>query len=151
MTDRIERDILIDAPVGRVWDVLTGPSHMPGWFSGASATIDLRLGGRIEFHWKEHGTFHATIEQLDAPVAFSFRWALTADEAPVAGNATLVEFTLTAEGPGTRLRVVESGFDTLAGSEASREEHRSNNVEGWAAALTGIQAYAARRESASGG
>ena len=38
---------------------------------------------------------------------------------PAEGNSVLVEFTLTAEGDGTRLRVVESGIQALEWAEAT--------------------------------
>lgn len=150
-TDSIEREVLIEAPVGRVWDVLTGPAHMPEWFSGARAEVDLRRGGRMAFHWEEHGTFHAVIEEVDPPHGFSYRWSLIPDEAPRSDNATLVEFTLTAEGSGTRLRVLETGFQRLGGSDASRARHLEDNRAGWAGALAGLRAYGSRQGAASGG
>jgi uncharacterized protein YndB with AHSA1/START domain len=142
MTDRIERDIFIEAPVQRVWTVLTDPVHAPGWFGGATAEADLREGGAIVFRWDAHGTYHARIERLEAPHAFAYRWSLVADEAPRAGNSTLVEFTLAAEGDGTRLRVVETGFASLE-PEADRATHLENNRQGWQDGLEGLRAYAA--------
>ncbi len=149
-TDRIEREILIDSSVQRVWEILTGADHMRQWFGGASARIDLRREGAIVFHWQEHGTFHARIERLEPPHVFAYRWALTPDEVPRAGNSTLVEFTLVEEGGGTRLRVVETGFQELAGTDAERAKHVSDNVAGWSGALTGIRTYAASRGVAQG-
>lgn len=149
--DSIEREVLIEANVERVWEVLTDPAHMPGWFSGATAEVELRPGGRLVFHWREHGTFHASIERLEPRHRFSYRWSLLPGEAPGAGNTTLVEFTLAAEGSGTRLRVLETGFRVLAGDDRSRARHLEENRRGWAAALAGIQGYASRLEAASGG
>lgn len=149
--DSIEREIVIDAPVQRVWDVLTGPAQMPEWFGGATATIDLQPGGGTVFRWDEHGTFHGTIERIEPPHAFAFRWALTKDATPRRGNSTLVEFTLTPEGGGTRLRVVESGFRELDGTEESKAEHVASNRHGWADALAGLKAYAQQAPDAHGG
>ena len=42
---RIEREILIEAPVDVVWDVVTQPEHISRWFSD-SVELDLRPGGR---------------------------------------------------------------------------------------------------------
>lgn len=147
-TDRIEREILIRAPIERVWDVLTGASHMPEWFGGATARVDLSAGGDMVFHWEEHGTFHAMIERVDAPHALAFRWSLVADEAPARHNSTRVEFTLASEAGATRLRVVETGFASLAGTDASRAEHVASNRQGWAGALDGLAAYAPQAEAA---
>ena len=140
--DRIERDTWIDAPIERVWRVLTEPRHIPSWFGGASAEIDLRPGGAIVFHWRAHGTFHARIEALDPPRLLVYRWALPPDQAPRPGNSTRVEMTLAVEGTGTRLRIIESGFASLEGSDAERAEHVGNNRQGWAGATDGLVAYA---------
>jgi uncharacterized protein YndB with AHSA1/START domain len=44
--DRIERDIVIAAPVERVWAVLTEPEHVGRWFGqGEPARIDPRPAG----------------------------------------------------------------------------------------------------------
>ena len=43
--DRIERDVLIDAPVKRVWALITEAEHLGTWFGDAGADIDLREGG----------------------------------------------------------------------------------------------------------
>ncbi|WP_214368997.1 SRPBCC domain-containing protein [Pseudonocardia sp. H11422] len=54
------------------------------------------------------------------------------DTEPEPGNSTLVEFTLAADPDyGTRLRVTESGFETLDGSREDAAAYRKGNVDGW--------------------
>ena len=107
MQDTIEREILIGAPIERVWEIVTTPEHMGQWFGDAGAE---RNGDVINMSWKEHGTAELRIVRSEAPSAFAYRW-----DANVPGiGDTLVEFTLSPEGDGTRVRVVESGFATLA-------------------------------------
>jgi uncharacterized protein YndB with AHSA1/START domain len=66
----------------------------------------------------------------------SYRWASAfGGEELRADNTTLVEFTLTPEGSGTRLRVVESGFASLAGSEDLRVKAHQDNTGGWSEVL----------------
>jgi uncharacterized protein YndB with AHSA1/START domain len=145
--DRIEREVVIEAPVERVWALITQAEHLGAWFGDAGAEIDLREGGELELRWEEHGTSRGRIERLDEPTAFSFRWAPFQDPGgvePTDGNSTLVEFTLAAEGDGTRLRVVESGFTSL---EASPEQQRKNyegNSKGWSLELGELVEYATR-------
>jgi hypothetical protein len=56
---------------------------------------------------------------------------------PAPGNANLVEFTLTPEADGTRLLVVESGFDRLA------DEHDPDqSALAWDNALVALTALA---------
>ena len=67
--------------------------------------------------WAEHGASRGRVVAVEPPTRFAYRWAPFKDpggEEPVEGNSTLVEFTLQPEGDGTRLRVVESGFASLA-------------------------------------
>ena len=47
------------------------------------------------------------------------------------GNSTLVRFDLTAIDGGTRLDLVETGFDELADPQGAQ----SGNTEGWTAEL----------------
>jgi uncharacterized protein YndB with AHSA1/START domain len=95
--------------------------------------------------WKEHGTFHARIERVEPPGLFSYRWARLAVEQPGAGNSTLVEFTLTPEGSGVRLRVVESGFDSLDLPETEQAQWAADNIEGWSGGFATLREYAARQ------
>ena len=141
--DRIEREIVIAAPVERVWSVVTEAEHIGRWFGDAGAQIDLRPGGMFRCSWAEHGTVHGVVERVDAPRFFSYRWArpLGADVKP--GNSTLVEFTLTPEGNETRLRVVESGFRTLDLSDQERDKYATENTAGWKSELAELAGYVA--------
>jgi uncharacterized protein YndB with AHSA1/START domain len=144
--DRIEREILIDAPLDVVWSVITEPEHVGRWFSDSSS-IDLRPGGEVTLRWEGHSE-QWRVERVDPPHYVSFRWMREVQEHPIdaelrEGNSTLVEFSLSAAGEGTRLRVVESGFRQLAGTEEENakdaEEHRS----GWELELGELREYVA--------
>lgn len=145
--DRIEREIAIAAPVERVWAVLTEPAHVGRWFGqGKPAQIDLRPGGIMHLDHGENGTFPARIEKVDPPHFFSYRWATgyPGEEATQA-NSTLVEFALSPDGEGTLLRLVESGFASLA-VPAHRREQASyeSHSGGWTDMLDGLRRYAAQ-------
>jgi uncharacterized protein YndB with AHSA1/START domain len=146
MEDRIERDVVIEAPVDRVWSLITEAEHLGTWFGDDGADVDLREGGEIELRWEEQGSARCRIERIDEPNAFSFRWAPFKDPGgvePSAGNSTLVEFTLVAEGDGTRLRVVESGFASLGTTPEKRRSNLDGNTEGWDQELGELAEYAA--------
>ncbi len=145
--DRIEQEVVIAAPVERVWAVLTEPEHVGQWFGqGKPAQIDLRPGGIMVLDHGEYGTFPTRIEKVDPPRYFSYHWASAYPGEEATGeNSTLVEFTLTPEGDGTRLRLVESGFASLAipqhrKATASYESHAS----GWIDVLGGLRRHAER-------
>src|SRR5918997_1720334 len=132
--DQIEREVVINAPAERVWELITEAEHVGRWFGDAGATIDLRPGGEMVLRWAEHGTSHGRVVAVEPRTRFSYRWAPFKEPGggePVEGNSTLVEFTLAPEADGTRLRVVESGFASLATSEEQRTKNHASNTEGW--------------------
>jgi uncharacterized protein YndB with AHSA1/START domain len=144
VANQIEREIVINAPVGRVWAALTEAEHLGAWFPDDGAEVDLRPGGTLTLRWKEHGAFQTTIERVEPERYFSWRWTYNADQKPTADNSTLVEFSLTPEGEGTRLRVVESGFQNLDLPEAQKSQRFTDNTQGWQEELDELSDYAQR-------
>jgi uncharacterized protein YndB with AHSA1/START domain len=124
-SDRIEREITIAAPVERVWELITQPEHVGRWFGDAGAEIDLRPGGALSLHWEEHGTVTGRVERVEPTTAFAYRWEMGD------AGATLVEFTLSATGDGTRLHVAESGFASLQTTPEKRRAWYDDHVQGW--------------------
>jgi uncharacterized protein YndB with AHSA1/START domain len=147
MTDHIERETVINAPVERVWALITEAEHLGRWFGDAGAEIDLRPGGALVVRWAEHGTSRARVVAVEPHTRFSYRWAPFKDpggEEPIEGNSTLVEFTLQPDGDGTRLRVIESGFAALATSDAQRAKNAAGNTRGWELETDELREYAAK-------
>ena len=143
--DEIERETFIAAPVERVWALITEAEHLGHWFGDAGAEIDLRPGGAIALRWDEHGTSRGRVVKVEPHARFSYRWAPFKDpggDEPIEGNSTLVEFTLQPEGDGTRLRVVESGFASLATTDAQRAENHKGNSAGWEYETNELREYA---------
>ena len=142
--DRIEREVFIDAPVEVVWAVLTEPEHVTGWF-GDSAEIDLRPGGEFTHSWdgppRRH-TEHGRVEKVRLPHYLAYRWFRDSEAGPREDHSTLVEFTLTADGEGTRLRVVESGVSTLAWPEGKQTEDLEEHRKGWVEEFDELRGYA---------
>lgn len=145
-TDRIESTVFIAAPVERVWDLITGAEHLGRWFGDAGAEIDLRPGGDLSFSWSDHGTVRGRVETAEPPHRFAYRWLTHADseDEPVPGNSTLAEFTLTAENDGTRVRVLETGFDVLDTDAAGRRATLISHTEGWTAKLGELATHASK-------
>jgi uncharacterized protein YndB with AHSA1/START domain len=141
--EQIEREVVIAAPIERVWAVVTQPEHVGTWFGDAGAEIDLRPGGAIIIRWKDYGTGYGIVERVEPPHVFAWRGALIGHTEVRPDNSTLVEFTLAAEGGGTRLRVVESGFQTLAVPADEAMKQAEGNVEGWRIKMDELAAYAA--------
>jgi uncharacterized protein YndB with AHSA1/START domain len=139
--DAIEREIVIDAPPSAVWSIVTEAHHLAGWFSD-EAEIDLRPGGRMLLTWHGHGAYEGRVETVDPPRLFAFRWQTREAEFSEAGS-TLVVMTLVAEGTGTRLRVVESGFATLPFPDDERDRYARENSTGWLTELDELRDYVA--------
>ncbi|MCX5250912.1 SRPBCC domain-containing protein [Streptomyces sp. NBC_00201] len=141
--DTIERTIVINASVERVWTVLTEPGFLGRWFgSGEPVKIDLRPGGLLVFDHGVHGTIPARIETVEPSRLFSWRWSQgAAGEEPDEVNATRVEFTLAEDATGgTRLTMVESGFARLGlPDDEAALRHRANS-RNWPGKLDRLRA-----------
>lgn len=147
--DQITREITIDAPVERVWALITEPEHLGTWFGDAGAEVDLRPGGQMTLRWTEHGVQTGRVEAVEPPHRFAFRWrAYHTRDAPelTPDTSTLVEFTLTEAGTGgTRVTVLESGFAGLTGPDAERTASFEGNTRGWAQELGHLAEHAERQ------
>ena len=133
MTDlTIEREIVIEARVVVVWRTITEPDQIVLWFADR-VELDARPGGDGTLVFEDMANIAAlVVEAVDPPHRFSFRWAHPDGEAPVPGNSVLVEFTLTAEGDErTRLRVVETGLDTIGWTDDDKGRYADEHRDGW--------------------
>ncbi|WP_166352908.1 SRPBCC domain-containing protein [Phytoactinopolyspora limicola] len=139
MQNTIDREIIVRAPLTRVWSVVTQPTYVSRWF-GQHAEFELREGAPAQFGWDDYGSFAARIERVEAPHKFSFRWAEDPDTSLDDGPSTLVEFTLTAvDQHSTKVHVVESGFADFPAARirAAIDEH----VHGWQVELDHLVAF----------
>ncbi|WP_144120060.1 SRPBCC domain-containing protein [Catellatospora sichuanensis] len=140
--DRIERETLIEASLERVWTLVAQPGFWVADKASLPGTV-AREGESMIAKNAEHGDFPVRVEKVDPPTYLAYRWAPAfPGEELRPDNSTLVEFTLTAEGAKTRLRVVESGFATLAGSEELRRNAVRDNSGGWPLELEALKARA---------
>jgi uncharacterized protein YndB with AHSA1/START domain len=146
--DRIERETLIEAPIERVWALVSEP----GWWAvhdkaDVAGTV-ARAGETVVAPNSTYGDFPVRIERVDPPGYVSYRWASAFPGQELRDdNSTLIEFTLTDEGGRTRLRVVESGFGRLAGSEDLRRQALEDNTGGWAEEIANLKARAEQRSA----
>ncbi|MFS8096632.1 SRPBCC domain-containing protein [Lentzea alba] len=126
--DRIERETLIEAPLERVWQLVTEP----GWWVASEPSGTAVEGETTLCKNEQYGDYPVRVETVTPRTFVSYRWASAFEGQELRdGITTLVEFTLTPEGSGTRLRVVESGFASLAGSEELRAKAHEDNAGGW--------------------
>ena len=146
-TDRIEKEIVLRAPRSRVWRALADAEQFGAWFGikldGAFAP-GTRVRGQISSPGNEHVTIEFAIERMDPESRMSYRWHPYAVESGVDYSSepmTLVEFQLEEIAEGTRLTLVESGFDRIPA--ARRTEALRMNDAGWAEQLENIARYVA--------
>jgi uncharacterized protein YndB with AHSA1/START domain len=151
-TDRILRQIDVDATRERVWSFISEP----GWWINAGTITPHRLEEveRVDeaekaekaekaeetegvarvvlVHDPVHGACPVRIEALDAPNYAAFRWM--SGPAPSGFDAdasTLIEFWIDDRDDGVTVRVVESGFANLPRSDEERSKAIGDNTKGW--------------------
>jgi uncharacterized protein YndB with AHSA1/START domain len=135
MTDRIEKTIELKAPVSRVWRALTDHREFGKWFRVAleGPFVPGQVArGNILHPGFEHIRWEAVVQRLEPEQLFSFTWhpyAIDPNQDYSGEPPTLVEFTLEQTATGTRLRIVESGFDKLPAKR--RDEALRMNDRGW--------------------
>ncbi len=147
-TDRIEKTVLLRAPRSRVWRALTDAAEFGAWFR-VSLEGPFVAGaanrGKVTYPGYEHVTMEVMVERIEPETLFSFRWHPNAvdpgkdySEEPT----TLVEFRLEDAPEGTRLTVVESGFDRLPPER--RDESLPRNAEGWKGQMENVRRHVER-------
>lgn len=145
MSDRIEKTIELKASVSRVWRALTDHREFGQWFrvrlEGPFVPGQIARG-QITYPGYEHVRWEAVIQKMEPERLFSFTWHPYAidPKADYSGEPpTLVEFTLEKIATGTRLRIVESGFDRLPSKR--RDEAFRMNDRGWSMQVGNIAAH----------
>jgi uncharacterized protein YndB with AHSA1/START domain len=142
-TDRIEKTIVLRASRARVWRALADAVEFGSWFGVVLDGPFIPGGtvsGKITHKGYEHLKWEITVERMEKERLFSFRWHPYAIEPSVDYSrepTTLIVFTLEDEEGGTRLRVVESGFDAIP--LARRALAFRMNDQGWAVQMTSIE------------
>jgi uncharacterized protein YndB with AHSA1/START domain len=136
--ESVEREVYVEARPEVVWAAVTHPDGFARWYAFGGAEIDLRPGGRLVMRWDEHGEYLGFVEKVEPGRRFAYRYAVDPGVEPAPGNSNLVEFTLTPEGEGTRLRVVESGFERLEVSPDERAKRAGESARGWDGALAAL-------------
>lgn len=130
----VRRSISIAAPRSAVWQAITDPEHISRWF-GQTALNGAGVGATGTMTFPSYGSIPLRVEEYDEPRRITYAW--NNDDAGQAGDglldhfdaarATTFTFTLTDEGDGTLLTVVETGFER---TQAPLNNLRSH-VEGW--------------------
>lgn len=143
--DRIEKQILLRAPRPRVWRALTHAEEFGSWFGvkleGAFAARS-SITGRVTTPGYEHVKFELAVQEIEPESYFSYRWHPYAIDPKTDYSkepTTLVEFRLEEVAGGTRLSLIESGFEHIP--LARRAEAFRMNDGGWSQQMQNIERH----------
>ncbi len=132
----IRKEMTYPHPPQRVWRALTDPAIVATWLM--ETNIEPRVGHRFQFRTKPgpgfDGVVHCEIIEADPPHRLVYTWG----GGPTKAKPTLVEWTLTPVGTGTRLVLEHSGFHGVSGFVL-----RSMLGSGWGHKLTEPQYFSA--------
>jgi len=146
MQDRIEKNIELKAPIGRVWRALTNHEEFGAWFRvdlDGPFEVGKLTRGKVTYPGYTHMKWEATVESMEPERLFSFRWCPYGDEVDVDYSKephTLVEFRLEPTAAGTRLFISESGFSAVP-DDTRRVDAIRTNTQGWDAQAKNITDY----------
>ena len=157
--DRIEKSIVLRAPLPRVWRAISDAREFGAWFgvsfdgpfaAGARLTgkiaptqVDAEVAKLQKSY--EGAKFEIVVDRIEPERLLSFRWHPFATDPKVDYSVepmTLVVFALEEVAGGTRLTVTESGFDGLP--LARRAEAFKANTGGWEHQTRLVEKYVAR-------
>ena len=143
VTDRIEKSILLKAPLSRIWRALSNAEEFGNWFGvnlkGKTFEPGKPVRGQITYPGYEHIWFDIVIDRIEPERLLAWRWHPAAIDPAVDYSqepSTLVVFELQEVPGGTLLSVVESGFDKIPPHR--RGEAFRMNSEGWAGQMENI-------------
>lgn len=147
MTDRIEKQIELKAPVARVWRAITDHQQFGEWFKvkidGPFVPGEVSRG-HITHPGYEHIQWDAVVKDMQPERYFAYTWHPYAIDPKVDYSAeprTLVEFHLEPADGGTLLRITESGFDKIPAHR--RAEAFKMDDSGWTGQIKNIANYVA--------
>ena len=160
-SDRIEKQVVLKAPLDRVWRAVSNAKEFGQWFgvrfdgpfvAGETVTgtmVPTTVDSGVAEQQQPYAGMSDTWQIVDVnePRRLAFRWH------PYGGDpdfdysqkpTTLVEFTLSETPDGVLLRIVESGFDALPADR--RATAFEANSGGWAIQVELVQKYLALTE-----
>ena len=148
-TDRIERNVLINASRARVWRALADAGEFGDWFGvnfkGKTFVAGKHIQGKITYPGYEHLNMDVLVERIVPEQLLSWRWHPAAIDPKVDYSqepTSLVVFELKEVAGGTLLTVVESGLDNIP--LARRADVFRMNSSGWDQQMGNIKKHVAK-------
>jgi uncharacterized protein YndB with AHSA1/START domain len=134
----IQHEVLIAAPIGRVWSAITQTEQISRWWGGNGLVrvSDLRVGASIDFATSD-GVISPTITRVEPPSLLVYEW-------PPHPRYFMVPFvtsySLVPQDGGVLLRFVESGFSAWPDDDTRRERYKRLE-EGFGVLLGRLKRY----------
>jgi uncharacterized protein YndB with AHSA1/START domain len=145
MENRIEKSIVLKAPVPRVWRALTDYREFGEWFrvkiEGPFVPGEVSRG-YITYPGYEHVKWEAVVQTMEPERLFSFTWHPYSVDPKIDYSkepSTLVEFRLEKTPDGTLLQLTESGFEKIP--DDRRHEAYRMNEGGWSEQMKNIASH----------
>ncbi len=141
MTDRIEKNVVLRAPRSRVWRALVDAEQFGTWFRariGGAFAVGAMVDAESTYPGHEGAKWQMRIDRIEPESLFVYSWPAD-DTAQDPAEWNRVEFRLEDAPEGTRLTLVESGFDRLP--PAKRAEAMRNNEGGWTQQVENIRRH----------
>jgi uncharacterized protein YndB with AHSA1/START domain len=104
--------ITLDAPIASVYDALSTPAGLRGWW-GTDAQVATEVGGHTRFNWSPTSFIVFRVEQLVRPTTIEWSCVEQQDENlphPDEWVGTTLSFDLTDDAGATRLAFVHRGL-----------------------------------------
>jgi uncharacterized protein YndB with AHSA1/START domain len=148
----IEKRIHIDASPAVVYEVISRPEHVAGWWFDEADFEPTPGSAGVLAAGTPPGRVEVPISVIEAVPGrrFSFRWVAPPAPAVVppgsaltTQNSVLITFDLTADGDGTLLTVTEEGLRELGWEAAVLEEYYNSHGTVWAKLLADLPGYVA--------
>jgi uncharacterized protein YndB with AHSA1/START domain len=155
-TNEIRKQVLIHAPIDRVWRAISNADEFGIWFgvrfdssfepgkAMTGACTPTRVDPEVAAKQKdfEGARFEITVEEMLFEKRFSFRWHPFAVDPNVDYSSepmTLIVFELEDTDDGVQLTVTESGFNAIP--EHRRAQAFQANEGGWSLVVTLVKRY----------
>jgi len=125
LSEPLIKEVILDAPLPRVWEALTDRDQLKEWCFDMNA-FKAEEGFEFQFYGEKDGyKFLHLCKVVEVQAQKRMKWLWTYKDMP---GDTYVTFELFSEGDQTRLRLTHEGLQNLPQDE---NYARGNFVEGW--------------------
>ena len=142
----VSNPITINAPIEKIWQVLTESTYTKIYMFGCEVISDWKIGSpviwKMLYEGKDFIPVKGNVLEIDAPHFLKYTVIdPNANYPDIPENHLNVAYSLTEKGGETILKVTQDGFEGVA-EEEKRYQDVHNNGEGWMPILIQIKEIA---------